>query len=65
MPLTAPGSLTPDQTYAVTAWLLYKEGLIPAGTTLDANRLVAVEMPMRSHFVPDDRRGSTGGKNVR
>jgi len=65
MPLTAPGSLTPDQTYAVTAWLLYKEGLLPAGTSLDAKGLVAIQMPMRSHFVGDDRRGSTGGKNVR
>ena len=65
MPLTAPGSLTPDQTYAVTAWLLYKEGLLPAGTALDAKALVAIQMPMRSHFVSDDRRGSTGGKNVR
>jgi mono/diheme cytochrome c family protein len=65
MPLTAPGSLTPDQTYAVTAWLLYKEGLVPAGTVLDAKRLVAVQMPMRSHFVADDRRGSPGGKYVR
>jgi S-disulfanyl-L-cysteine oxidoreductase SoxD len=65
MPLTAPGSLTADQTYAVTAFLLHKEGLLPAGTSLDAKRLVAVQMPMRSHFVEDDRRGSTGGKNVR
>jgi len=65
MPLTAPGSLTPDQTYAVTAWLLYKEGLLPPGTSLDAKGLVAIQMPMRSHFVGDDRRGSTGGKNVR
>ena len=65
MPLTAPGSLTPDQTYAVTAWLLYKEGLVPAGASLDARALVAIQMPMRSHFVNDDRRGSTGGKNVR
>jgi len=65
MPLTAPGSLTPDQTYAVTAFLLNKEGLLPLGTSLDAKGLVAVQMPMRSHFVPDDRRGSTGGKNVR
>ena len=65
MPLTAPGSLTPDQTYAVTAFLLYKEGLVRAGASLDAKSLVAIEMPMRSHFVRDDRRGSTGGKNVR
>ena len=65
MPLTAPGSLTPDQTYAVTAYLLNREGLLPAGATLDARSLPAIQMPARSHFVPDDRRGSTGGAKVR
>jgi len=65
MPLTAPGTLTPDQTYAVTAFLLNKEGIIPDGTSLDAKALAAIKMPARDHFVEDDRRGSTGGKNVR
>lgn len=65
MPQTAPGSLTPDQTYAVTAFLLEREGVIPAGTRLDAKSLPAVQMPALSHFVMDDRRGSTGGNQVR
>lgn len=65
MPLTAPGSLTADQTYAVTAFLLSREGLIPDGATMDAKSLPAVRMPARSHFVADDRRGSIGGKRVR
>jgi mono/diheme cytochrome c family protein len=65
MPLTAPGSLTADQTYAVTAYLLSKEGIIPETATLDAKSLAAIQMPAKSHFVTDDRRGSTGGKNVR
>jgi cytochrome c len=65
MPLTAPGSLTADQTYAVTAYLLSREGIIPDSTVLDGRRLAAIQMPARSHFVADDRRGSTGGKNVR
>lgn len=65
MPLTAPGSLTPDQIYAVTAFLLNREAIIPAGTRLDSAALVAVKMPARSRFVVDDRAGSTGGKNVR
>jgi cytochrome c len=65
MPLTAPGSLTPDQIYAVTAYLLNREGIIPGGTRLDSASLVAVKMPARSRFVLDDRAGSTGGKNVR
>jgi cytochrome c len=65
MPLTAPGSLNADQTYAVTAYLLNKEGIVPDGTVLDAKGLAGIHMPAREHFVPDDRRGSTGGKNVR
>jgi cytochrome c len=65
MPLTAPGSLTADQTYAVTAYLLSQDGVIPPATVLDARTLPAVQMPAKSRFVNDDRRGSTGGKNVR
>jgi len=65
MPLTAPGTLTADQTYAVTAYLLNREGIVPSGTSLDAKSLAAIKMPARDHFVMDDRRGSLGGKNVR
>jgi S-disulfanyl-L-cysteine oxidoreductase SoxD len=65
MPLTTPGVLTPDQTYAVTAYLLSREGVIPPTAQLDARTLPAVQMPARPRFVNDDRRGSTGGKNVR
>jgi S-disulfanyl-L-cysteine oxidoreductase SoxD len=65
MPLTAPGSLTPEQTYAVTAYLLERDGIIPAGTALDARSLAAIRMPALSRFVLDDRRGSVGGTRVR
>lgn len=65
MPLTAPGSLTADQTYAVTAYLLNREGLVAANTAMDARSLPAVQMPALSHFVQDDRRGSAGGKGAR
>ena len=65
MPFTAPGSLTPDQIYAVTAYLLSREGIVPAGTRLDSASLTAIRMPEQAHFVRDDRQGSTGGKNVR
>jgi len=65
MPLTAPGSLTADQTYAVTAYLLSREGVIPANASLDAKSLPAVKMPALDRFVNDDRRGSIGGKSVR
>jgi len=65
MPLTTPGSLTADQTYAVTAYLLNREGLLPANTPLDARSLPAIKMPALAHFVRDDRQASVGGKNVR
>lgn len=56
MPLTAPGSLTDDQVYALSAYLLAADDIIPDTTTLDAVRLRAVRMPYRDRFVPDDRR---------
>ena len=65
MPITAPGSLSADQTYAVTAYLLEREQVIPPGTVLHPRTLPLVKMPARDHFVPDDRRGNRGGKNVR
>ena len=55
MPLTAPGSLTDDQTYALSAYLLAMNDVIPDSSTLDAAALKAVRMPARDRFVPDDR----------
>lgn len=65
MPFPAPGSLSASETYAVTAYLLARDSVISDGTTLDARTLPAVAMPARRRFVPDDRRGSTGGTHVR
>lgn len=62
MPFLAPGSLSDDQTYALTAYLLAANGVIPDSTTLDAVALRAVRMPARDRFVLDDR---TGGAVVR
>ena len=62
MPLSAPGSLTNDQVYAVTAYLLAANQVIPATTTLDAKTLAGVKMPAVGRFVPDTRRG---GREVR
>lgn len=57
MPQTTPGSLSDDQVYAVSAYVLHLNGLLPADATLDSASLAAVEMPARDRFVPDDRRG--------
>lgn len=59
MPLLTPGSLTADETYAVTAYLLAANKVIPETATLDAAALRAVKMPARDRFVPDDRSPST------
>lgn len=57
MPHNAPGSLTNDQVYALTAYLLSANAIIPATTVLDAPSLIAVKMPYADRFVRDDRRG--------
>jgi len=62
MPLNAPGSLSNDQVYAVTAYLLSANRIIDADATLDSAKLVAVRMPYVDRFVKDDR---TGGREVR
>lgn len=55
MPLYTPGSLSADETYAVVAYLLAANKVIPDTATLDAAALRAVQMPARDKFVPDDR----------
>ena len=60
MPLTAPGSLEPDETYAVIAYLLNANGIIADGEVIDAKSLPKVKMPGAGHFVPDNREGGPG-----
>jgi S-disulfanyl-L-cysteine oxidoreductase SoxD len=62
MPFPSPGSLTPHQVYALTAFILVKNQIVPANTVLNARTLPQVRMPARNRFVPDDR---TGGREVR
>jgi len=50
MPLTAPQSLTADQVYAVTAYILNMNKIIPDDAVLDRNSLPAVKMPNRDGF---------------
>jgi cytochrome c len=55
MPFNAPQSLTPDKVYAVTAYLLFLNGIVPEDTTLDAISLPKIEMPNRGGFTGDPR----------
>lgn len=54
-PFDEPGSLTADQVYAVTAYLLYLNGIVGEQEVIDARTLPQVMMPNRSGFVPDKR----------
>ena len=55
MPFNAPGSLTDDQVYAVSAYILSQAKIVGEDATLDAKSLAAVRMPNRDGFIPDPR----------
>jgi S-disulfanyl-L-cysteine oxidoreductase SoxD len=54
-PFNQPGSLTDEEVYALTAWLLFKNKIIAADRVIDAETLPKVQMPNRDGFVPDPR----------
>jgi len=56
MPFNAPESLTADQVYAVCAYILYLNQIVPAETVLDAATLPKVHMPNRNGFRSPDPR---------
>ncbi|MEQ1530073.1 MAG: cytochrome c [Methylococcales bacterium] len=53
MPLNAPGSLSNDQLYAVTAYLLYLNGIINEQEAMNAQILAKVVMPNRNGFIDE------------
>jgi len=50
MPFKQEGSLKPDEVYAITAFILFKNGVIPEDQVLDAQSLPQVKMPNRDGF---------------
>lgn len=55
MPFNAPGSLSNDDVYAVSAYLLSQAHIIPEDATLDQNSLPKVVMPNHDGFIHSDR----------
>jgi cytochrome c len=51
MPYTQSKSLTNDEVYAVTAYLLHLNGLIKAQDVMNAQTLPQVKMPNRDNFI--------------
>jgi S-disulfanyl-L-cysteine oxidoreductase SoxD len=52
MPRFQEGSLTPDEVYSVTAFLLFKNGIIGENDVMDAKSLPKVQMPNHNGFLP-------------
>ena len=50
MPLGREGTLTPDEVYALTAYLLYVNKVIPEDTVLDEKSLPKVKMPIGDDY---------------
>ena len=62
MPQLTPGTLTAEETYAVVAYVLNLNGIVPDDAVMNSETLPAVLMPARDRFVIDDR---NGGPEVR
>jgi cytochrome c len=55
MPFDKPGTLGADQTYAITAYVLFLNGIVKEDVVLDAEALPKIRMPNRDGFVKDPR----------
>lgn len=62
MPFMQPGTLTPNETYSLVAYILALNKIVPDDAVIDAKTLPQVRMPARDRFVIDNR---TGGKVVK
>lgn len=55
MPFNAPGSLSDDEVYAVTAYILGEANIFDRKATLDATSLPKIKMPNADGFIADAR----------
>lgn len=62
MPFDQPGSLSDQEVYDITAYLLFLNKIIQKDTRINEKTLPQIEMPAKKHYVLDDRRG---GKEIR
>ena len=52
MPMNQEGTLQTDEVYALTAAILYWNGIIQENDVIDANSLAKVKMPNREGYIP-------------
>ena len=55
MPYATPGSLSADETYALTAWILSANDIVKPTQVIDAKSLPRVKMPNADGFVDASR----------
>lgn len=55
MPFTTPNSMSNDDVYAVTAYLLFKANIVGADAVMNQDTLPKVAMPNRNGFKPAGR----------
>jgi cytochrome c len=56
MPFNNPHSLSPDQVYAVAAYVLFLNHIVPQDATMDRDTLPKVKMPNQGDFIRPDPR---------
>ena len=52
MPRNQEGSLTADEVYSLTGFLLYRNDIVKEDAVMDRETLPKVQMPNRNGFVP-------------
>src|SRR5687767_14139163 len=62
MPFGSPKTLSADEVYAVTAYVLHLNDLLPADAALDRESIVKLKMPNRDGFTTDHGLAGVGGK---
>lgn len=56
MPKSEPQSLTPRETYALTAYILWENGIVQRNAVMDKYALPTIRMPNRNGFILKDPR---------
>ncbi len=57
MPFMQPGTLTPNETYSLVAYILALNKIVPEDAVMNRTTLPKVVMPARDRFVIDNRKG--------
>jgi cytochrome c len=55
MPPQEPGSLSANEVYSTTAFILYLNDIVKDDEVMNATSLARVKMPNRDGFIPDPR----------